>query len=134
MVAGLDRLLRDERRLAHLRSTRVAVLANPASMTSVPLGFQRALDALVARLGKTVSAGFGPQHGMRGDKQYNMEESPSALFKAVRTVQPDFELWWDFPYEYEPRHRLPIDVINGASVGGRCSGVDRRLGWGASPR
>jgi hypothetical protein len=28
-------------------------------------------------------------------------------------VQPDFELWRDFPYEYEPRHRHPIDVING---------------------
>ena len=79
MLTGLDRLLRDEKRLAHLRSTRVAVLANPASMTSVPLGFQHALDALVARLGKAVSAGFGPQHGMRGDKQYNMEESPTYL-------------------------------------------------------
>lgn len=37
----------------------------------------------------------------------------SVLFKAVRIVQPDFELWRDFPYEYELRHRHPIDVING---------------------
>ena len=28
-------------------------------------------------------------------------------------VQPDFELWRDFQYEYESRHRHPIDVING---------------------
>ena len=37
----------------------------------------------------------------------------SAVFKALRTVQPDFEIWNDFHYEYEPRSRRPIDVING---------------------
>ena len=79
MRTGLDRLLGDEKRLQRLRSTRVALLANPASMTSVALGFQHALDALVTKLGKAVSAAFGPQHGMRGDKQYNMEESPTYL-------------------------------------------------------
>lgn len=36
-----------------------------------------------------------------------------ALFlKAVRAVHPDYDLWRDFPYEYETG-RLPIDVING---------------------
>ena len=34
------------------------------------------------------------------------------LFKSLRSVQPDFELWRDFYYEYEP-DRLPIDVIHG---------------------
>ena len=75
MLTGLDRLLRDDARLSRLRRTRVALLANPASMTSVSLGFQHALDALVEKLGRAVTAAFGPQHGMRGDKQYNMEES-----------------------------------------------------------
>jgi uncharacterized protein YbbC (DUF1343 family) len=37
----------------------------------------------------------------------------SVLFKSVRTLQPDFALWRDFHYEYEPAHRRPIDVING---------------------
>jgi uncharacterized protein YbbC (DUF1343 family) len=37
----------------------------------------------------------------------------SLLFRAVRLVRPDFELWRDFPYEYEAPHRHPIDVING---------------------
>jgi uncharacterized protein YbbC (DUF1343 family) len=32
-------------------------------------------------------------------------------FKALRTLQPDYPLWRDFPYEYETR--LAIDVING---------------------
>jgi uncharacterized protein YbbC (DUF1343 family) len=37
----------------------------------------------------------------------------AALFKALRAVDPSFPLWRDFPYEYEPSHRRPIDVING---------------------
>jgi hypothetical protein len=36
-------------------------------------------------------------------------------FKALRTLRPDFELWRDFPYEYE-RDRLAIDVINGSPL------------------
>ncbi len=76
MKTGLDRLLRDESRLARLRGVRVGLLANPASMTGVQLGFEHALDALIARLGGAITVAFGPQHGMRGDKQYNMEESP----------------------------------------------------------
>jgi uncharacterized protein YbbC (DUF1343 family) len=75
MQTGLDRLLRDESRLSRLRRKRVALLAHPASMTSVSLGFQHAVDALFAQLGGAVTVAFGPQHGMRGDKQYNMEES-----------------------------------------------------------
>jgi uncharacterized protein YbbC (DUF1343 family) len=34
-------------------------------------------------------------------------------FKALRRLRPDYELWRDFPYEYE--RRLPVDVINGGS-------------------
>ncbi|HZZ90424.1 MAG TPA: DUF1343 domain-containing protein, partial [Caulobacteraceae bacterium] len=33
-------------------------------------------------------------------------------FKAVRKLYPDYDLWRDFPYEYEVG-KLPIDVING---------------------
>jgi uncharacterized protein YbbC (DUF1343 family) len=35
-------------------------------------------------------------------------------FKAMRSLWPEYELWRDFPYEYETR--LAIDVINGGSV------------------
>jgi uncharacterized protein YbbC (DUF1343 family) len=93
MQTGLDTLLRDEERLARLTGTRVALLANPASMTSVHLGFQHALDALVAKLGRAVSAAFGPQHGMRGDKQYNMEESPD--YRDAKHGIPVFSLYGD---------------------------------------
>jgi uncharacterized protein YbbC (DUF1343 family) len=33
-------------------------------------------------------------------------------FKAIRQLYPDYEIWRDFPYEYE-FDRLAIDVING---------------------
>jgi uncharacterized protein YbbC (DUF1343 family) len=36
-------------------------------------------------------------------------------FKALRGLRPDYELWRDFPYEYETE-RLAIDVINGSEL------------------
>ncbi|MEL7217398.1 MAG: DUF1343 domain-containing protein, partial [Pseudomonadota bacterium] len=33
-------------------------------------------------------------------------------FKAIRTLYSSYDLWRDFPYEYE-LDRLAIDVING---------------------
>jgi uncharacterized protein YbbC (DUF1343 family) len=36
-------------------------------------------------------------------------------FKALRQLRPDYELWRDFPYEYE-RDRLAIDLINGSPL------------------
>jgi uncharacterized protein YbbC (DUF1343 family) len=35
------------------------------------------------------------------------------VFKALRTLRPDYGLWRNFPYEYEYR-RLAIDLINGS--------------------
>jgi hypothetical protein len=39
----------------------------------------------------------------------------AAALKAVRTLRPDYDLWRDFPYEYE-RGRLAIDLINGSAL------------------
>ena len=36
-------------------------------------------------------------------------------FKAVRGLMPGYDLWRDFPYEYESG-KLPIDVINGSPL------------------
>lgn len=36
-------------------------------------------------------------------------------FKALRRLHPDYDLWRDFPYEYE-HDRLPIDLINGSEL------------------
>src|SRR4051812_7309856 len=39
----------------------------------------------------------------------------AAVFKALRSLRPDYELWRDFAYEYE-RDRLAIDLINGGEA------------------
>jgi uncharacterized protein YbbC (DUF1343 family) len=36
-------------------------------------------------------------------------------FKAIRRLQPGYDLWRDFPYEYE-FNKLAIDVINGGPL------------------
>ena len=73
MKFGIDRLLADPALRAPLRGRRVALLAHPASVTE---GLVHSLDALAACDGIRLSAAFGPQHGLRGDKQDNMMESP----------------------------------------------------------
>jgi uncharacterized protein YbbC (DUF1343 family) len=73
MKFGLDRLLEDPALRAPLAGKRVALLAHPASVTS---DLTHALDALAACGDVRITAAFGPQHGMRGDKQDNMVESP----------------------------------------------------------
>lgn len=72
MDFGIDRLLADPSLLAQLKGRRVALLAHPASVTA---DLAHSLDALMAA-GVRVTAAFGPQHGLRGDKQDNMMESP----------------------------------------------------------
>jgi uncharacterized protein YbbC (DUF1343 family) len=72
MKFGIERLLEDASLRAPLAGKRVALLAHPASVTA---DLTHSLDALIAA-GVDVRAAFGPQHGMRGDKQDNMVESP----------------------------------------------------------
>ncbi len=72
MKFGIDRLLADAELRAPLQGQRVALLAHPASVTEA---LTHSLDALIAS-GLNVTAAFGPQHGLRGDKQDNMMESP----------------------------------------------------------
>ena len=68
---GIDKLLAEAELRKPLEGKRVALLAHPASVTA---DLTHSLDALVAA-GVNVTAAFGPQHGLRGDKQDNMVES-----------------------------------------------------------
>ena len=72
MKFGIDRLLEDAGLRRPLAGRRVALLAHPASVTA---GLVHSLDALAACGDLRISAAFGPQHGLRGDKQDNMVES-----------------------------------------------------------
>ncbi|WP_372657569.1 exo-beta-N-acetylmuramidase NamZ domain-containing protein [Hydrogenophaga sp.] len=76
MKFGLDRLLQDPALRAPLIGQRVALLAHPASLTRE---LNHSLDALAALPELRITAAFGPQHGLRGDKQDNMVESPDFL-------------------------------------------------------
>jgi uncharacterized protein YbbC (DUF1343 family) len=68
---GIDRLLAEPEMRKPLDGRRVALLAHPASVTRE---LTHSLDALAA-VGLNLTAAFGPQHGLRGDKQDNMVET-----------------------------------------------------------
>src|SRR5713226_7471722 len=73
MKFGIDRLIAEPALRAPLSGRRVALLAHSASVTE---RLTHSLDALAACGDIKISAAFGPQHGLRGDKQDNMVESP----------------------------------------------------------
>jgi uncharacterized protein YbbC (DUF1343 family) len=73
MKFGIDRLLEDRALRKRLAGQRAALLAHPASVTS---DLVHSIDALAAAGDVELVAAFGPQHGLRGDKQDNMIESP----------------------------------------------------------
>lgn len=68
---GIDQLLADSQALGILKTARVGLVAHPASITS---NNEHSVDALIQK-GCNIVRAFGPQHGMRGDKQDNMIES-----------------------------------------------------------
>ncbi|HEX2813777.1 MAG TPA: DUF1343 domain-containing protein [Sphingopyxis sp.] len=84
---GIDRLLADPALRAPLEGKRVALLAHPASVTA---DLTHSLDALAAA-GIDITAVFGPQHGVRGDLQDNMMESPD--FTDPTYGMPVFSLY-----------------------------------------
>ena len=72
---GIDRLLVDPAMLAELDAKRVSLVAHPASVTA---DLTHSLDALIAA-GVNVTSAFGPQHGLKGDKQDNMVETADEM-------------------------------------------------------
>ncbi|MFZ5721358.1 MAG: exo-beta-N-acetylmuramidase NamZ family protein [Pseudomonadota bacterium] len=89
MTFGIHRLLAEPELRRPLAGRRVALLAHPASVTA---DLNHSLDALAACEDVRLTAAFGPQHGLRGDKQDNMMESP------------DFE---------DPIHGVPVFSLYG---------------------
>ena len=85
---GIDNLLQDPALKAKLGGRRVGLVAHPASVTSQS---EHSLDALI-NAGIRVERAFGPQHGLRGDRQDNMMESG------------------DFT---DPKHRIPVISLYG---------------------
>ncbi len=86
---GIDRLLADPELRRPLAGRRLALLAHPASVTA---DLTHSLDALAALPELRLTAAFGPQHGIKGDKQDNMVESPDFV---------------------DPQHGIPIFSLYG---------------------
>ncbi len=72
MKFGIDRLLEEPGLRKPLQGRRVALLAHPASLTR---NLVHSMDALAELDDIDLVAAFGPQHGLRGNKQDNMVES-----------------------------------------------------------
>lgn len=75
VMFGIDRLLADSALRKPLAGRRVALVAHPASVTR---GLVHSLDAL-RDAGVEVASAFGPQHGLKGDKQDNMVETADEI-------------------------------------------------------
>ncbi len=88
VLFGIDRLLLEPALRRRLQGRRVAVLAHPASVTRE---LSHTLDALASLADLRITSAFGPQHGLRGDKQDNMIESPD-FHDAVHGI-PVFSLY-----------------------------------------
>src|SRR5262245_27101794 len=88
MKLGIDRLVADSALQKRLTGRRVALLAHPASVTA---DLVHSLDALAALGTIRLTAAFGPQHGLRGDKQDNMVETADFVDSIHRI--PVFSLY-----------------------------------------
>lgn len=89
MKFGIDRFLSERELRRPLAGKKVALLAHPASVTR---NLAHSLDAIASLEDLKLVAAFGPQHGLRGDKQDNMVESPDFV---------------------DPLHRIPVYSLYG---------------------
>ena len=90
MKFGIDRLHEEAALRRQLAGRRLALLAHPASTTH---DLTHSFDALAGHTELRITVAFGPQHGLRGDKQDNMVES--ADFVDTRRGIPVFSLYGD---------------------------------------
>jgi len=103
MKLGIDVLLQDSRLREELNGRRVALLGHPASVTNdcrhTLDALKKVTDTFSDRAEKRclspflITAAFGPQHGMLGDKQDNMIESGDYI--DPRYGIPVFSLYGD---------------------------------------
>jgi uncharacterized protein YbbC (DUF1343 family) len=100
---GVERLLSENSLQEKLVDKRLAFLGHPASVTR---DVRHSLDLLAENKRLRLVAAFGPQHGMRGEKQDNMIESEDyqdpvlripvySLYGKVRRPTPEMMKGWD---------------------------------------
>lgn len=99
-VLGIERLCESDSGL--IRGARVGLVCNQASVNH---DFRHSADVLRSREGVNLKALFGPQHGIRGDVQDNMVETPHTLDKE--TGLPVYSLYSE---TREPTEEMLSDV------------------------
>ncbi len=122
MRLGIDRLLIEPELREPLAGRRIALLGHPASVNHVG---RHSLDALMGLVGASSGAGglhitaaFGPQHGMRGDKQDNMIESADYVDPVHRI--PVFSLYGDVRYPTDAMlERFDVLLVDLQDIGTR---------------
>lgn len=75
---GLDKILKN--RDSILTNHRIGLICNPGSVNSE---FRHAADLLFDSENINLTTLFGPQHGIRGDVQYNMVETPHTTDRST---------------------------------------------------
>ena len=100
---GVEKLCRDE--LGLIRGGRVGLVCNQAS---VDHSFRHVADVVSSQKGVRLMALFGPQHGIRGDVQDNMVETPHT--RDAETGLPVFSLYSE---TREPTEQMleEVDVL-----------------------
>lgn len=86
MKLGLEVLLEDKSTLAKLKKKKVGLICHPASVNKDLI---HSLDLLSKKI--NITCAFGPQHGVRGDKQDNMIESDDFIDPTLKI--PIFSLY-----------------------------------------
>ena len=105
VITGYQRLLNEQ--LSLLRGRRVGLLVNP---TAVDHDLVHIVDRLAGEAGVTISALFGPEHGVRGDAQ-DMVAVTGARDEA--TGVPEFSLYGHTAESLTPTAEMldTVDVI-----------------------
>lgn len=99
-VLGIERLCESD--LGLIRGERVGLVCNQAS---VDHDFRHFADVLNSLEGANLKVLFGPQHGIRGDVQDNMVETPHTLDRETRL--PVYSLYSE---TREPTEEMLSDV------------------------
>jgi uncharacterized protein YbbC (DUF1343 family) len=98
---GIEILL--DEKIALLRGRRVGLVCNQASV--LPENFAHAADVFHEHADIDLTTLFGPQHGIRGDVQYNMIETPH-----VRDARTGIMVYSLYSEVREPTEEMLADV------------------------
>src|SRR5436190_23264520 len=97
---GVEKLLNEKIDL--IRGRRVGLVCNQASVMP---DLQHVADVMAANADVQLTTLFGPQHGIRGDVQDNMIETPHT--RDTRTGKPVYSLYSE---TREPTEEMLADV------------------------